>query len=377
MDLSLSQAQEMLKATAQEFVHREYPKDRLLELEKSDTGCTPDLWFKAVSLGWLGMMLPQEYGGEGASLTDTAVLFQELGRGPVPGPHFSSGVLGALTVLEAGSETQKQELLPALCKGEAVLALAVTEPDYGWGPGWVQMAAAKEGTSFILNGTKLFVHSAAMATHLLCAVRTSRDNGTGEGVSLLLVDVGSPGVAIRNLPGFMGFVAEVTFREVQVPEEAVLGNAPGDGWQGLERAAQKAMPILCAYQVGGCEAVFDMSVNYSRTRVQFGQPIGRFQRVQDHIINLVNHLDAARWTTYEALWKLDSDRPATDSVHLAKAVSAEAYYQACNYAHEVHAGVGSMLEYGLALHTKMSRTLYSYLGEPRYHRRKLAEAIGL
>jgi len=120
-----------------------------------------------------------------------------------------------------------------------------------------------------------------------------------------------------------------------------------------------------------------MSIAYSQTRVQFGVPIGRFQRVQDDIINLVNQLDAACWTTYEALWKLDSGEPAVEGVHPAKPVSSEAYLQACNYAHEVHAGVGSMIEYGLTMHTKMSRTLYHYLGEPRYHKRRLAEALEL
>ena len=101
----------------------------------------------------------------------------------------------------------------------------------------------------------------------------------------------------------------------------------------------KTIPVLSAYQVGGCQAVYEVSVEYSRTRIQFGTPIGRFQRVQDHIINLVNQLDAARWTTNEALWKLDAGRPAADSVHLAKAVGSEAYLQACDHAHEVHAGV--------------------------------------
>jgi alkylation response protein AidB-like acyl-CoA dehydrogenase len=123
--------------------------------------------------------------------------------------------------------------------------------------------------------------------------------------------------------------------------------------------------------------VFEVSVEYSRTRIQFGTPIGRFQRVQDHIINLVNHLDAARWTTYEALWKLDTGKPAADSIHLAKAVSSEGYYQATNCGHEVHAGVGSMTEYGLTLHTTASRTLYHYLGDPKYHKRRLAEALAL
>jgi alkylation response protein AidB-like acyl-CoA dehydrogenase len=138
---------------------------------------------------------------------------------------------------------------------------------------------------------------------------------------------------------------------------------------------QRALPILCAYQVGSSQAIFEMSVEYSQTRVQFGVPIGRFQRVQDHIIQLVNHLDAARWTTWEAIWKLDAGRPAVASVHMAKAVTAEAHIEACNAAHEVHAGIGSSLEYGLVPHTQLSRTLFNYLGDPKWHKRQMAAAL--
>ena len=139
----------------------------------------------------------------------------------------------------------------------------------------------------------------------------------------------------------------------------------------------RATAVLCAYQVGGLESVFRMCLEYSRTRRQFRQPIGRFQRVQDHVIDIVNHLDAARWTTYEALWKLDTGRPAEGGVHMAAALASEGYYLACNAAHDVHAGVGIVREYGLTLHTRMSRTLYHHLGSPRYHRRRLAGALGL
>jgi alkylation response protein AidB-like acyl-CoA dehydrogenase len=144
----------------------------------------------------------------------------------------------------------------------------------------------------------------------------------------------------------------------------------------LETAALQAIPILCAYKVGSCQAVYELCVEYSRTRVQFGQPIGRFQRVQDHIIDLVNNLDAARWTTYEALWKLDSGQAAAASVHLAKAVTSEAYMRVCHRAHEVHAGVGVISEYGLTLHTQRSRALYHLLGDAKMHRRRMADALG-
>ncbi len=377
MDLGLTEAQELLKAAVADFVQREYDKNTLIALESTPTGITPQLFRKITELGWLGVVIPEQYGGEGRSLTDAAVLFEELGGGPVPGPLFSSSVLGALTVLQGGTEAQKQALLPLVARGERVLSVAATEADYGWRPEKVQLQTSLQRGHYVLNGVKLFVHDAAAATHLLCAVRTAPpSNGGSRGITLLLVDASTPGVGVRTLSGWMGQVDEVSFTNVQVPADGVLGGVEGQGWEMLEAAALQAIPILCAYQVGSCQAVFEMAVAYSRTRIQFSQPIGRFQRVQDHIIGMVNQLDAARWTTYEALWKLESGRPAASSVHLAKAVTSEAALKVCDGAHEVHAGVGVMREYGLTLHTQRSRTLYHYLGDARLHRRRLADALG-
>src|ERR671924_286954 len=377
MDLGLTEAQEILKGSVADFVQREYGKNTLLALEGTPTGITPELLRKVADLGWLGVVIPEAYGGEGRSLTDAAVLFEELGRGPVPGPFFASGVLGALTVMQGGTEAQKQTILPRVARGEHVLCVAVTESDYGWRPDRVHLRADLERGHYVLNGTKLFVYDAQAATHLLCAVRTApAGNGASRGITLLIVDASTPGVSVRTLPGWMGQVDEILFDNIRVPAAAVLGGIEGRGWEILEAAALQAIPILCAYQVGSCQAAFEMAVAYSRTRVQFGQPIGRFQRVQDHIIGMVNHLDAARWTTYEALWKLDSGRPAAASVHLAKAVTSEAHLKVCDGAHEVHAGVGVMREYGLTLHTQRSRTLYHLLGNARSHRRHLADALG-
>jgi len=373
MDLGLTEAQEILKGSVADFVQREYDKNTLIALEGTPTGITPELLRKVSQLGWLGVVIPEAYGGEGHSLTNAAVLFEELGRGPVPGPFFASGVLGALTVMQGGTEAQKQAILPRVARGEAVLTVAVTEADYGWRPDRVHMHASQERGQYVLNGVKVFVHDARAATHFVCAVRTSP---AGNGISLLVFEAGAPGVSVRTLPGWMGQVDEIRFENVRVPADAVLGGVEGRGWEALEAAAMQAIPILCAYQVGSCQAVFEMAVAYSRTRIQFGQPIGRFQRVQDHIIGMVNHLDAARWTTYEALWKLDSGRSAASGVHLAKAVTSEAHLKVCDGAHEVHAGVGVIQEYGLTLHTQRSRTLYHLLGDARYHRRHIADAMG-
>ena len=372
MDLSLTEEQELLRTTARDFMQRECSKEALLEFDETEMGCSDDAWQKASEIGWLGMLVPEQFGGSGSSLTDAAVVYEQLGAGPLTGPFFSSGVLGALIVAEAGTDEQKRRWLPNIAGGREIVSLALTEPDYGWESSSIQMRAQPTDSGFALSGTKLFVHDAAAATTIICAVRGRGD----EGVTLLMVDARAPGLSTRLLSGFMGWVGEVTFEDVEVPADAVLGEV-GGGWQPMQRAFEKAIPILCAYKVGGAQSVFDMTLDYSRTRIQFGTPIGRFQRVQDHIVEMVNHLDSARWTTYEALWKLDSGRPDPTSVHLAKAVASEGYYQGCNHSHEVHAGIGVVREYGLTLHTKMSRTLYHYLGDPRFHRRRIGETLGI
>ena len=372
MDLALTESQEMLKGIARTFMAREAPKDVIVGLEEAPSGLVPEVWRKACELGWLGMLIPAEYGGGEASLADTAVLYEEMGRGPLPGPFFSSGVLGALILAEGATPEQRRALLPAVASGERVLAVAISDPDTSWGPHGVTLSPQRDNGRSLLTGTKLFVSDATSATDLIVAARTGDAPGD---VSLFLVSARAPGVSTRRLPGFLSWQCEVTLDRVAVADAELLGGAPSRGWAALERAQSRALPILCSYMVGGCQAVYEMSVAHSRNRVQFGVPVGRFQRVQDHIIRLVNHLDAARYTTGEALWKLDTGRPAEASVHLAKAVASESYLEACNAAHEVHAGMGSLNEYGLSAHTQMSRTLFHHLGDPRWHKRRMADAL--
>ena len=375
MDLGLTAEQEMLKSAVRGFIQQEYPKSVLLEMAETGDAVPSEPWQKLVETGWMGILVPQEYGGEGGSFTDAGVMFEELGRGPVPGPHISSCVLSAFTMMAGGTDEQKQAWLPSIARGERVLVPAITEADYSWSPADVQTVAHRNGNGngLQLNGTKVYVFDGAFGTDLLCAARSEDTNEVG----LVMVPVSAPGVSVRPLDGFAWNLSEVRLENVSVDASAVLGGSIDGGWGALQQGIANTIPILCAYQVGACQAVYEMSVDYSRTRVQFSTPIGRFQRVQDHIINLVNQLDAARWTTYETLWKLDAGRESTDSIHLAKAVVSTAYHEVCNFAHEVHAGVGSMTEYGLTLHTAASRTLYHYLGDPKSHKRLLADALGL
>ena len=372
MDLSLNDTQLLIQNSVRDFVRGACDRDVLLKLDRDPAAMMDGLWRQMSELGWPGMAIPEQYGGTGNTMTDVAVLFEELGAGPVPGPLFSSAVLCAQILLEAASEPVKKAWLPRIASGERVFALALTEAQYGWSADSVRLDARKDGADFLLTGTKVFVHDAQFASDLLVAARIEG----GAGISLLRVDAKASGVAMRNLDGFMTGMCEVTFAGVRVSGGDLIGVA-GDIWNALERAMLAAIPVLCAYKVGGCRAVLEMSTTYARERTQFGQVIGRFQRVQDHVIHIVNYLDAARWTTYEALWKLDSGADAAASSHVAKSVASESYMRACDFAHEVHAGIGVVREYGLTLHTKMSRSLYHCLGAPRQHRQRLESALGL
>jgi len=368
MELRLNETQDMFKKVAADFVKAEAPSHIMTQWYRTKETFRPELYRKAAGLGWLGMLLPERYGGAEVSTTDCAVVFEELGRAPVPGPFFSAGVLGAQIIFESGSEEQKRSLLPAICKGESIPIPALTDKAAHWGPEAVETSLTKSADGFVLEGSKRFVFDAEAATSFIVAART--ENGE---IALVLVDRGNAAISIKPLVGFLVSAAEVTFEKVTVPGAHVL--AASGGWQALTAPLEKALPIHCAYLVGACQEIFDFTAQYTRDRVVFGQPIGRFQRVQDHCVELSIHLDAARWATYETLWKLDSGQPAAASVHEAKAVASEAYYQACNYSHMVHAGPGTDYGHVLMAHSVLAHTLYQYLGTPAYHKRMMMNAL--
>ncbi len=379
LDLAFSESQEMLRKTAQDFMQRDAPKLVVQRLQETDTGISDELWRTVAEMGWLGIIIPEQYGGTGLDLASAGMLYEVLGRGPLPGPFFSSAILGSQIVLEAASEEQKRNILPAVASGEQVLALALTEPGYSWEPGGVTTTAVASGGDYVISGLKLFTLDAMAATHLIVAASAGA-SGTGteadaDGISLFLVDRKAAGVAVRRLPGFLlerSF--EVKLDSVKVAGSALLGEL-NRGWPALQTAISRATPVLCAYKAGGAQALVDLALEYSRTRVQFGMPIGRFQRVQDMIIDMVTHADAARWVTYETLWKLDVGRAGPEDVHVNKAVASEAYWQTCTLAHQIFSGISYSKEHPASFHTRASRTLYGFLGDPAFHRQKIAHLI--
>jgi len=380
MDLSYTEMQKMLRNTARDFLKNECPWKVVQEIDNSETGYSENLWRKIAELGWLGMDFPEVYGGMDGSLTDLGVIYEEMGNALLPGPHFTSAMLCGGIILALGTEEQKQQLLPDIAKGNRIFTLALTEPDYGWTPECIHLSAIPKNGNFVLNGIKRFVHDAQIADQIICVARTRESNNPAEGITLFIVDKGSPGLSVRNLSGFVGEkLNEVTFNDVEIPSANILGEID-NGWSALRKPLNRSTVILCAYMVGASQHMLDMTIAYARQRVQFNRPIGAFQWVQGYIIGQANHLEKARWLTNEALWKLDVDKPEREqdeAVSLAKAVSSDAFHECGHLAHEVHAGVGIDMNYRLYLYSKKSKTLYPYLGDPYHHQKRIAQILEL
>ena len=204
MDFSLNEEQEMVKTMARDFLETECPESVIRETTGSDDGYSPELWRKIAGLGWMGIILPEQYGGTEQSVIDLAVLYEEMGRGLFASPHLSTVVLCGNTILAAGSEEQKADLLPRIVNGEVILSLALAEPESSWdGKAWepegVTVSATPDGDDYIINGTKLFVHDAHVADSILCATRTKNGGAPEKGITLFLVDARSPGITCTLL----------------------------------------------------------------------------------------------------------------------------------------------------------------------------------
>lgn len=369
MDLKLNDEQNMLKKVAADFVKAEAPSYVITDWYQKKQAFIPELYKKTAEVGWLGMSVPDEFGGGGTSSMDCAVVFEELGRAPLPGPYFSCGVLAAQLILDGGSAALKKAWLPKICDGSAVIIPAIADDPMQFGPRSVQTRAVKFSDGYRFDGTKRFVQDGSAASHFIVAARDE----VGQ-VVLALVERNAPGVTVTEVNGFMVGAVEVKFDAVAVGKDAMLNGSNG-GWSVVESTLGKVLPILCAYKVGACQEIFEMTNEYTRTRVVFGQPIGRFQRVQDHCVDISIHLDGARWITYETLWKLDSGIEARASVHQAKAVASEGYYQSCNFSHMVFAGAGTDYKHPLMAHSVLAHSLYQYLGTPLYHKRAMVDAL--
>ena len=376
LDIEFNEEQKMLRAMARDFLEAECPETHVRQMEVSEKGYSPELWHKMAELGCLGLLFPEEYGGTGGNILDDVVLEEEMGRVIFPSPYLSTVVLCGLTILAAGNDEQKAELLPRIVEGDLILSLALTEPSASWDADGVSVSATAEGDEYVINGTKLFVHDAHIADYLLCVTRTRNGAKPEEGITLFFVDAKSPGISYTILDTVAGDKqSKVTFNKVRIPKENMLGELH-NGWAPLSKTLQQGIVALCARMSGMGQFMVEKTVDYAKTRVQFDMPIGVHQWIQGYCIELLSYVEGIKWVTYKAAWKLSEGLPAEFEVAVAKAWSSDGIEQACLRSHSVLSGAGYMHEWSAQpLYTRRAKTLQLYLGDSAYHRKKLAQQM--
>jgi 3-oxocholest-4-en-26-oyl-CoA dehydrogenase beta subunit len=368
MDLSLTPSQILIRDSARGFVRRHVPRAELVRQAKEGQSWDPAWFAQFRDAGWTGALVPAAFGGLDLDPLSTALIFEELGRGAVPSPLLASSAIATCLLRACQPSEQRDAALTAIADGAMILIPALRQPNTSW-TGAAATCTELSGSSgrWTLAGSKVFVPFADAATHFLVSVMTPGDATP----SLAIVPAGTAGIAARSLPGFLQANHEIVFHNVALAGKSIVRS----GDESFDDSLAVARVMVAAYQVGGMLEMLDMSVNHSNTRVQFGTPIGRFQRVQDHIIRLLNAMDTAKWATYEAAWAIEAGRDGIARSYMAGSTASDSYFEAANAAHEVHAAIGSDPRYGLTLYTRISRTMYEVLGPPGWQRRQMADAL--
>jgi alkylation response protein AidB-like acyl-CoA dehydrogenase len=377
MDLALSEEQEMLKTMAHDFLTDKLPKTVVKEIEESEQGYSPELWKEMAGLGWMGLAFPEKYGGSDMNFLDLAVLLEEMGRTCLPGPYFSTVVLGGLPILDIGTEEQKQEYLPKIANGEAIFTLALTEPNASYDAVGVETKAIADKDGYTLNGTKLFVPDANVADYMLVVARTDEKAKGEDGITIFIVDAKSPGISCTVLKTIASDnLCEVVFDQVKVPNDNILGQL-NHGWGEVQKIIQRAAVAKCCEMVGCIQQALDMTVDYAKERKQYGRPIGSFQVIQHYCADMATDVDGTRLSTYQAAWMLSEGLPCTQEVAIAKAWAGEACQRVMALAHQIHGAIGVTIDHDLQYYTRRAKAAEVSFGDASFYREIVAQEMGL
>jgi alkylation response protein AidB-like acyl-CoA dehydrogenase len=370
MDFNLNKEQELIRKNARDFLSEYCQPSLVKEIEQSEEGYASELWAQMAEMGWLGLAIPERYGGTGGSFLDLMILLEENGRTLAPVPFFSTVILCSMLILEAGSESQKQNYLPLISDGKLIFSLPLTEEDVSWEPAAIKMQGVPNGNGYVCSGTKLFVYNANIADYFICPVRTAKT--IEDGVSLFLIDRNSFGieqVLLKNIAREKMY--EVIFNHVEVPRENLIGKV-NQGWAPLEKVLTKAALAKSIEMIGGMQRVLEMTVEYAKQRVQFGQKIGSFQAVQHHCANMLIAIEGSRLLAYRTAWMLQEGIPCQKEIHMTKAWTNDACQKVARLGVQVHGGLGIMDEYDMQLYFRRAKASESFLGNSDYHREKTA-----
>jgi alkylation response protein AidB-like acyl-CoA dehydrogenase len=373
VNFGFSEEQELLRTTAREFLSRELPMTAVRELMDDARGYKPEVWAKMAELGWLGLVLPEEYGGAGLSLVDEIVVAEELGRALTPSPYFAT-FQGALAILHGGTETQKKELLPEIAAGRKIATFAITEESGNESPDEIQTRAEKKGAGFALTGTKLFVPDGQNADVLVVAARVG---GPGDaGVALFVVEKGAPGLQVTPLLSMdqTRRIAEVRFASTP----AQLLGSLDSGWATWKTVRSHSLVHLAAEALGGAEKVLEDSVKYAKERVQFGKPIGVNQAIKHKCADMLIQVESSKSITYYAAWAVaEKTAEAELAASMAKAYTSDAYRATSAENIQIHGGVGFTWEYDCHLYFKRAKAIEVTYGDSAEHRERVAQLLEL
>ena len=324
----------------------------------------------ANQLGLQALTIPEEFGGAGFGYVELVVVLEEMGRALVCAPYFASVALAANALLSSGDDAAKAEYLPGIASGETIATLAYTEPSGRWDIEGIELAATKSGDGWSLTGVKSYVLDGHTASLILVAARTAA------GISLFAVDGEASGLTRTALA-----TMDQTRKQAKLEFEGVAGRLIGeDGDAGpvLQKTLDLAAVALAAEQVGGAQRVLEMSVEYAKTRIQFGRPIGSFQAIKHKCADMLLEVESAKSAAYYAGWAAAEDNdelPVTAC--LAKAYCSEAYFHAAAENIQIHGGIGFTWEHDAHLYFKRAKSSELILGDPAYHRELLAQRIGI
>jgi alkylation response protein AidB-like acyl-CoA dehydrogenase len=370
MEFDLNETQKLFQRSARELFSQECPSVLVRETSEKGIPHAQNMWKHLVDQGWTGLIFPEETGGLGLGMVEMAVAFEEMGRALVPGPYLSTVPLAG-TALQATGGPAATRYLKAIADGTARATAAILEEGAAWDLNSVAMAAAETEHGLALNGKKLFVPDAAEVELIVTAAKSST------GLVLAAVNPKSPGVRINPMPSIDSLrpLFEVVFEGVVVPPDGVLAQGQTAA-NALERSIDVATLALTAEMLGGMQWILDATVEYAKTRKQFGKPIGQFQAIQHHCANMLLMTESTRSAVYYAAWVLGNDAAlAPLAISMAKAYASDCYREVGNLGIQVHGGIGFTWDHEIHFYYKRAKASEIMFGDAIYHRERIARIV--
>ena len=374
----LTEEQSMLRDAARTWTQEKSPVSAFRKMRDSGAplGYDPAAFNEMAEMGWTGVIIPEEYGGSDFGYLSLGLVLEELGRTLTASPLLATALATASALILGGSTAQKEAWLPKIAAGEAVGALAVDEGPHH-NPEKVAVTAAKSGAGYTLSGTKTFVLEGMAAAVFVVSARTSGATGDKDGITLFLVPADAKGVSRKalKLADSRG-AAVVTFDNVALGADAVLGEVD-KGYPLLEKVLDRARAGLAAEMLGSASQAFDTTLDYLKTRVQFGQVIGSFQALQHRAAKMFTDLELARSCVEAALAAIDNDSPdVPELVSLAKAKVGDTLHLVSNEMVQMHGGIGMTDAHDAGFYLKRARAAEATFGGQSYHRDRYARING-